>query len=127
MKKISRPQAASNKRNNRRVVMVKSISGRMRTPAGKEEDFRAQLINVSWTGAQVYSNKAIDDRSSVDLELDSLDGSHKVVYKGKVVWARKNPMKAMGRFAYGIHFDKVSTEQVKFLENNYSLSEIPTE
>jgi c-di-GMP-binding flagellar brake protein YcgR len=122
MKKIIRPQNKNNKRTNRRVVMVKSIKGRVANTASDGNIFRAQLVNVSFTGAQIYSNKAIDNNTGVSLELDSLDGSHSVIYLGKVVWARKNPMKSMGRFAYGVNFEKVTPEHIHFLETNYSLS-----
>lgn len=122
MKKISRPQAKGNKRTNRRVVMVKSVKGRV-PEQGKEGDvFRAQLVNVSSTGSQIYSNKVMDNNTKVELDLDSLDGSHGVTYLGKVVWVRKNPMKTMGRFAYGVHFLNMTPDHIKFLETNYSLS-----
>ena len=122
MKKIVRPQSKDNQRISRRVVMVKSIRGRFADDERNGDPFRAQLVNVSSTGAQIYSNKSIDNNVGVALELDSLDGSHSVTYLGKVVWARKNPMKSMGRFAYGVNFSKVTPEHVKFLEINYSLS-----
>lgn len=122
MKKIARPTAKSNKRTNRRVVMVKSIKGRVTNSPTDGSIFRAQLVNVSFTGAQIYSNKAVDNNTGVSLELDSLDGSHSVIYLGKVVWARKNPMKSMGRFAYGVNFEDVTPEHIHFLETNYSLS-----
>ncbi len=125
MKKIVRP-AKNNSRTNRRVVMVKSVKGRITGQAGEGETFRAQLVNVSFTGAQVYSNKVITNNVGVALELDSLDGSHCVSYAGKVVWVRKNPMKSMGRYAYGVNFEGVTQEQIKFLETNYSLNP-PTE
>jgi Tfp pilus assembly protein PilZ len=115
------PSQKSNKRNNRRVVMVKSIKGHMDSSLKESGIFRAQLVNVSFTGAQIYTNASIQIGTGVDLELDSLDGSHKVTYVGKVVWGRKNPMKTMGRYAYGVNFQKVDAEQVKFLETNYSL------
>lgn len=122
MKKNINTQTKSNKRTNRRVVMVKSIRGRITNSAAEGEVFRAQLVNVSSTGAQVYSNKAMDNGKTITLELDSLDGSHSVVYLGRIVWARKNPMKSMGRFAYGVNFEKMTPEHVNFLETNYSLS-----
>jgi c-di-GMP-binding flagellar brake protein YcgR len=123
MKKIVRPQnKTDNKRTNRRVVMVKSIKGRIADSERDGEVFRAQLVNVSSTGAQIYSNKTLDNNTAITLELDSLDGSHSVTYLGKVVWARKNPMKSMGRFAYGVNFEDVTPEHIKFLETNYSLS-----
>jgi c-di-GMP-binding flagellar brake protein YcgR len=122
MKKAPRPQSKDNLRTNRRVVMIKTIKGRLADPAREGEDFRAQLVNVSSTGAQIYSNKTLDNNYEINLELDSLDGSHSVVYLGKVVWARKNPMKTMGRYAYGVNFEKVTPEHVKFLETNYSLT-----
>jgi hypothetical protein len=120
VKKIVRPPSKGNLRTNRRVVMVKTIKGRLADRDGVV--FRAQLVNVSSTGAQIYSNKALDNNNDIILELDSLDGSHSVVYLGKVVWARKNPMKTMGRYAYGVNFEKITSEHIKFLETNYSLT-----
>lgn len=122
MKKTVRPQSKGNLRTNRRVVMVKTIKGRLADPSRDGAVFRAQLVNVSSTGAQIYSNKTLDNNNDIILELDSLDGSHSVVYMGKVVWARKNPMKTMGRYAYGVNFEKVTSEHIKFLETNYSLT-----
>ncbi len=127
MKKIIRPQSKNFKRINRRVVMVKSVKGTILSSMKDNDTFLAQLINVSSTGSQIYSNKSIDNNSMISLELSSLDGSHNVTYTGKVVWARKNPMKSMGRFAYGINFETMTPEHVKFLETNYSLSETPEE
>lgn len=127
MKKILRPQSKSNKRTNRRIVMVKSIKGRVLNTMHDEETFRSQLVNVSSTGSQIYSNKSIENGSNVELELDSLDGSHKVTYPGKVVWSRKNPMKSMGRYAYGVNFEKMTAEHFKFLESNYSLNPTSSE
>jgi c-di-GMP-binding flagellar brake protein YcgR len=124
MKKITRPQAkGGNQRTNRRVVMVKSVKGRLAEIGREGEEFRAQLVNVSSTGAQIYTNKVMDNSTRVTLDLDSLDGSHTVSYQGKVVWVRKNPMKTMGRFAYGINYEEMTPEHVRFLETNYSLSQ----
>jgi Tfp pilus assembly protein PilZ len=120
MKKVISDEK-SNQRNNRRIVMVKSIRGHIHATLKEGGIFRAQLVNVSFTGAQIYSNKLIEIGTKVDLELDSLDGSHNVTYTGKVVWARKNPMKTMGRYAFGVNFEKITAEHIKFLESNYSL------
>ncbi len=125
MKKIPRPQNQNNKRTNRRVVMVKSIRGYVNNTLNDGTAFRAQLINVSTTGCQIYSNKGLEPNTSINLDLDSLDGSHCMTYTSKVVWAKKNPMKSMGRFAYGINFEVITAEHIKFLENNYSLSAQP--
>jgi hypothetical protein len=121
MKKTSRNQPKSNKRISRRVVMVKPIRGRLVNATRDETNFRAQLVNVSATGAQFYSHKTIYDRTEIILELNSLDGGHTIVYKGIIIWVRKNPMKTMGRFAYGLHFDPLTPEQVEFLKTNYSM------
>ncbi|HVM32492.1 MAG TPA: PilZ domain-containing protein [bacterium] len=122
MSKLNRPSPKSNKRSdNPRVVMVKTIKARML--GGMDRDiFQAQLINVSKTGAQFYSNKFVETNGGVVLDLDSLDGSHSVAFEGRIVWARKNPLKAMGRYAYGVNFEKMTGDLVKFLENNYSLA-----
>ncbi|HUO57105.1 MAG TPA: PilZ domain-containing protein [bacterium] len=127
MKKNIRAQVKNNKRTNRRVVMVKSVKGSILSPLRAGETFKAQLINVSSTGAQIYSNKSVENNTEISLELGSLDGSHIVAFNGKVVWARKNPMKSMGRLAYGVNFENLTSDHLKFLETNYSLSEDPTE
>jgi c-di-GMP-binding flagellar brake protein YcgR len=121
MKKIARNQTKSNKRISRRVVMVKSIRGHLINANREEPNFRAQLVNVSGTGAQFYSHKTIYDRAEISLELNSLDGGHTIVYSGKIIWVRKSPMKTMGRFAYGVRFDELTPEQVDFLKTNYSM------
>ncbi len=125
MKKTHKPENPRNKRTNRRVMMVKSIKGITLESLKDSEPFRAQLINVSSTGCQIYSNKVLDNGRSLRLELGSLDRSHNVNYEGKVVWVRKNPMKSMGRYVYGVNFEKMTQEHVKFLETNYSLSSAP--
>jgi hypothetical protein len=124
MKKIPRPHPDGFKRTNKRVVMVKSIKGRLSNSV-EDNIFRAHLVNVSSTGAQIYSNKSMEDRTALILELDSIDGSHAMTFPGKVVWSRKNPMKNMGRFAYGINFEKPTVDHVSFLEKHYSLSPVP--
>ena len=65
MSKLSRPAPKNNKRSaNPRVVMVKTIKARML--GGIDRDlFQGQLINVSKTGAQFYSNKFIETNASV--------------------------------------------------------------
>ncbi len=106
--------------------MVKSIKGLILDSFSDGKPFRVQLINVSSTGCQIYSNKVLDNNFSIRLELGSLDKSHNVNYDGKVVWVRKNPMKSMGRYVYGINFENMTPEQIKFLETNYSLSITPS-
>ena len=105
--------------------MVKAIRGRVVNSSREETNFRAQLVNVSATGAQFYSHKTIYDRAEITLELNSLDGGHTVTYNGKVIWVRKNPMKSMGRFAYGVNFEGLTQEQVDFLKTNYSMDPEP--
>ncbi len=125
MKKIPRPNPETFKRtNNNRVVMVKSIKGRLLN-SNQTDVFRAHLVNISSTGAQIYSNKTMVEKTNLSLELDSLDGSHAMTFPGKVVWARKNPKKTMGRYAYGVNFDNPSADHVGFLEKNYSLTPVP--
>jgi hypothetical protein len=84
MKKNLRSESKNNQRTNRRVVMVKSVKGKVLSSPRDGETFRAQLINVSSTGSQIYSNKSIENNSMVSLELGSLDGSHSVSYPGKL-------------------------------------------
>ncbi len=125
MKKIPRPNPESFKRtNNNRVVMVKSIKGRLLNST-QGDLFRAHLVNISATGAQIYSNKTMVEKADLCLELDSLDGSLAMSFNGKVVWVRKNPMKTMGRYAYGVNFNNPTPDHVSFLEKNYSLTTVP--
>jgi hypothetical protein len=125
MAKLTRPQQPkSNKRApNPRVIMVKMIKIRLPNALNKDAA-QANLINISATGAQFYSNQFIETHGLVTLELDSLDGSHTVTFLGKAVWARKNPMKTMGRYAYGVNFENMTAEHSKFLELNYSLGPV---
>ena len=125
MKKIPRRQIVKNARSNQRVIMVKSIKVRILNDLKAGELFRAQLVNVSSTGSQIYSNKIAEHNTRISLDLDSLDGSHNMTFTGKILWARKNPMKSMGRYAYGIGFEKITPGHTKFLETNYSLNNFP--
>ena len=120
--KKNRPALQKNKRVNRRVAMVKTVKGRLVGPAGEGLPFRANLVNVGIAGAQICCDESPENRTKISLELDSLDGNRWVSYLGRVAWTRKNPLKSMGRFAVGIHFDEVTPEQTRFLENNYALS-----
>jgi hypothetical protein len=122
MKKNIRTQPKNNKRISRRVINVQSIKGCIIDAIRNGEEFRAKLVNVSSTGAQIYSSKPLNTNMKITLEFDSPDGNHRVVFAGKIVWSRKNPMKSMGRYAYGVNFEEMTPELIKFLEANYSLS-----
>src|ERR1041384_7223576 len=106
--KKKRPALQKNKRVNRRVAMVKTVKGRRVGPAGEGLPFRANLVNVGIAGAQICCDESPENRTKISLELDSLDGNRWVSY--------------LGRVAVGIHFDEVTPEQTRFLENNYALS-----
>ena len=106
--------------------MVKTIKGHQ-VDSAQGGEFRANLIDISSTGSQITSHTVLENHSMVSLELDSMDGSHVVTYRGRVVWVRKNPMKSMGRFAYGVNFEALTPDQIRFLENNYSLNSSPAE
>jgi len=124
MSKLHPTHSGIEKRKHRRVLVVRPIKGRVKpAKASKEEDFGVHLMNISLSGAQIYSNQSMDIGDSVHLELPSLEASPTVVYQGQVVWVHKNPMKSMGRYAYGVHFDSLTPEKAKFLEQNFYLGD----
>jgi c-di-GMP-binding flagellar brake protein YcgR len=117
-------QNSIEKRKFRRVLVVRPIKGHVKqNKINKEEDFGVHLMNISLSGAQIYSNQTLEMGDKVQLELPSLESSPTIIYLGKVVWVHKNPMKSMGRFAYGVHFEEVTPEKAKFLEQNFYLGE----
>jgi Tfp pilus assembly protein PilZ len=124
MSKLHSSQAGIEKRKHRRVLVVRPIKGRVKpVKTNREEDFGVHLMNISLSGAQIYSNQVMEIGDQVQLELPSLEASPTVVYPGKIVWVHKNPMKSMGRFAYGLHFESLSADKAKFLEQNFYLGE----
>ena len=124
MSKLHPGHSGIEKRKNRRVLVVRPIKGRVKpVKTNREEDFGVHLMNISLSGAQIYSNQVMEIGDQVQLELPSLEASPTVVYPGKIVWVHKNPMKSMGRFAYGLHFENLTADKAKFLEQNFYLGE----
>lgn len=124
MSKLHPNQSGIEKRKHRRVLVVRPIKGRVKpAKTNREEDFGVHLMNISLSGAQIYSNQPMEIGDQVQLELPSLEASPTVVYPGRIVWVHKNPMKSMGRFAYGLSFDAMTAEKAKFLEQNFYLGE----
>ncbi len=124
MSKLHPTHSGIEKRKHRRVLVVRPIKGRVKPiKTNKEEDFGVHLMNISLSGAQIYSNQTMEIGDQVQLELPSLEASPTVVYLGKIVWVHKNPMKSMGRFAYGLSFDSMTPEKAKFLEQNFYLGD----
>jgi Tfp pilus assembly protein PilZ len=124
MSKLHPTHVGIEKRKHRRVLVVRPVKGRVKpAKTNKEEDFGVHLMNISLSGCQIYSNQAMEIGDHVQLELPSLEASPTVVYPGKIVWVHKNPMKSMGRFAYGIAFEHMTQEQSKFLEQNFYLGD----
>ena len=111
-------------RKSERVMMVKPLKGHIAAdpPRTKEDNFGVHLMNISLTGAQVYSNKVLEVDDNIDLELHALDGTQSFVIHGKIVWVHKTPLKFMGRFAYGVHFSNTNSEITKFLKANFYLT-----
>ena len=113
-------------RKSDRVMAVKPVKGHIAAdpPRKKEENFGVHLMNISLTGAQIYSNKSFEVYDQLDLELHSLDGAQSIVFLGKIVWVHKTPLKFMGRFAYGVHFLNMTPEMTKFLRANFFLTTV---
>jgi hypothetical protein len=124
MAKLHPGQNAVEKRRHRRVLVVRPIKGHVSSSkADNAQDFGVHLMNISLSGAQIYSNQNMEMGDAVNLELPSLESTPPVVFSGKIVWIHKNPMKSMGRFAYGLRFEDVVPEKAKFLELNFYLED----
>lgn len=124
MSKLHTPQNADEKRRHRRVLVVRPIKSHVKSSKTiKDPDFGVHLMNISLSGAQIYSNQTMEIDDEIDLELPSLGSTPSVFYNGKIVWIHKNPMKSMGRFAYGIRFEEMTPEKSKFLELNFYLED----
>ena len=124
MSKVHSTQSGIENRKHRRVLVVRPIKGRVNVSKNAaESDFSVHLMNISLSGSQIYSNQTMEMGDKVSLELPSLESSPTVVYHGKIMWVHKNPMKSMGRFAYGLQFEDLTPEKAKFLEQNFYLGE----
>jgi hypothetical protein len=118
------PTNGIEKRKHRRVLVVRPIKGRISdSTVAPKSDFGFHLMNISLSGAQIYSNQTMEIGDQISLELPSLEANPTIIYNGKIVWVHKNPMKSMGRFAYGIDFEALTAEKSKFLEQNFYLGE----
>jgi hypothetical protein len=124
MAKVHPNHSGIEKRKHRRVLVVRPIKGRLNaSKVSQESDFGVHLMNISLSGAQIYSNQTMEIGDKVSLELPSLEANPTVIYNGKIMWVHKNPMKSMGRFAYGVLFEDITPEKSKFLEQNFYLGE----
>ena len=124
MSKLHPTHVGIEKRKHRRVLVVRPVKGRVKpAKTNKEEDFGVHLMNISLSGAQVYSNQTMEIGDEITLELPSLGSTPSVFYPGKIIWIHKNPVKSMGRFAYGVRFEEMTAEKSKFLELNFYLED----
>ena len=109
MPKSNTAQNAIEKRRHRRVLVVRPI---------KSHNKSSKTIKD-----QVYSNQTMEIGDEITLELPSLGSTPSVFYPGKIIWIHKNPVKSMGRFAYGVRFEEMTAEKSKFLELNFYLED----
>jgi len=117
-------QNAIEKRKHRRVLVVRPIKSHNKSSkTAKDQDFGVHLMNISLSGAQIYSNQVMEIGDEINLELPSLGSTPSVFYGGKVIWIHKNPVKSMGRFAYGVRFEEMTAEKTRFLELNFYLED----
>jgi c-di-GMP-binding flagellar brake protein YcgR len=122
MPKVHPSHIGIEKRRHRRVLVVRPINSLIEKKS-QTENYRVHLMNISLSGAQIYANQTMQVSEPISLELPSLEATPKVILKGRIVWIHKNPMKTMGRFAYGINFENVSPENIEFLEQNFYFGE----
>jgi hypothetical protein len=109
----------SHKRTAPRTVALQSFNCALSEKSG-DPIFRAHLINISASGSQIYSSKPMDEGTMLKLEIWDKEGLQTLEFHGKVVWARKNALKFMGRYAYGVHFSNPSAIQLDFIANNFA-------
>lgn len=114
LKKKSNDKPKSDHRRAKRVILLENVQG---TVIGTDAPpFRANLINVSVTGCEIYTSKVLNSGHRINLGLISPTDGSMVTFSGEVVRALKNPMKSMGRYAYGIRFTNLDTEKSQFLQ-----------
>ena len=113
-KKFEKPVQKSDHRRAKRVILLENVQGTVLKQ--DSPPFRANLINVSVTGCEIYTSKVLNSGRLINLGLISPTDGSMVTFTGEVVRALKNPMKSMGRYAYGIRFSNLDTEKVQFLK-----------
>jgi c-di-GMP-binding flagellar brake protein YcgR len=118
-KKTVHSQTEAQKRSAPRTVALQSFNCQLAEKSG-DPIFRSHLINISTTGAQIYASKPMDEGTMLNLEIWDSEGLQTLQFHGKVVWARKNALKFMGRYAYGVHFLNLSDIQQDFLASNFT-------
>jgi c-di-GMP-binding flagellar brake protein YcgR len=118
-KKTVNQQTDSQKRSAPRTVALQSFNCALSEKSG-DPVFRAHLINISATGTQIYSSKPMDEGTMLNLEIWDKEGLQTLQFHGKVVWARKNGLKFMGRYAYGVAFMNPTDIQQDFISSNFS-------
>ncbi len=118
-KRISRPDPDIHKRVAPRIVVLQSMNCYVLGPGAQSGSFRANLIDISATGMQIYTPKPMDEHTVIAMEVRSKDGFQSLTFTGTVVWARRNAMKSMGRFAYGVVFNAPSRDLKAFVAENF--------
>jgi c-di-GMP-binding flagellar brake protein YcgR len=113
-KKFPESKPKSDHRRAKRVILLENVQGTVVNSDGPP--FRANLINVSVTGCEIYTSKVLNSGNRINLGLISPTDGSMVTFMGEVVRALKNPMKSMGRYAYGIRFSNLDTEKSQFLK-----------
>jgi len=121
-KKTLQPQSDSHKRAATRTVALQSFNCSLSEKSG-DPIFRSHLINISATGMQIYSSKPMDEGTMLNLEIWDKEGLQTLQFHGKVVWARKNALKFMGRYAYGVKFVNPTAIQQDFILTNFTLED----
>jgi c-di-GMP-binding flagellar brake protein YcgR len=118
-KKTVHFQPDSQKRSAPRTVALQSFNCAL-SEKSNDSVFRSHLINISATGIQIYSSKPMDEGTMLNLDVWDREGLQTLQFHGKVVWARKNALKFMGRYAYGVSFINLTNIQQDFISNNFS-------
>lgn len=118
-KRTLQPTSDTFKRSAPRTVALQSFNCQLAEKSG-DPVFRSNLINLSTTGCQIYSSKPMDEGTKLNLDIWDKEGLQTLQFHGKVVWARKNALKFMGRYAYGVQFTNPSAIQQDFIANNFT-------
>ncbi len=118
-KRILRFDSDISKRTAPRNVVLQAMNCYILGPGAQSGSFRANLIDISSTGAQIYTPRPMDEHTEIALEIKSKDGSQSLNFTGIVVWARKNAMRSMGRYAYGLKFISPGRDHMAFVAENF--------
>ena len=87
----------------------------------KGNNFRATTINVSEAGILINYDFIVPERTLLKISInDKALSPKKIIFLARVTWAKRNAYKIFGRFAAGLHLEKVNKVDLARLIEHFS-------